>query len=94
MGSCKDIAHNDFDIEEWNRGKPFDVVRGQKYKEQGWKETKADQTDIMHQNIGDWITSVIVGSKTLLGFTLVLSIRVLKWLWSPEYGLKFHNSHI
>ena len=43
MGSCKDIAHNDFDIEEWNRGKPFDVVRGQKYKEQGWKETKADQ---------------------------------------------------
>ena len=56
MGSCKDIAHivrNDFDIEEWNRGKPFDVVRGQKYKEQGWKETKADQADIMHQNIGD-----------------------------------------
>ena len=92
MGSCKDIAHNDFDIEEWNRGNPFDVVRGQKYKEQGWKETKADQADIMH-----WITSVIVGSKTLLGFMLVLSIktaRVLKWLWSPEYGLKFHNSHI
>ena len=87
MVSCKDITHNDFDIEEWNRGKPFDVVRGQKYKEQGWKETKADQTDIMHQNIGDWITSVIVGSYAC-------ALYVLKWLWSPEYGLKFHNLHI
>ena len=68
MGSCKDIAHNDFDIEEWNRGKPFDVVHGQKYKEQGWKETKADQADIRHQNIGDWIYQCYRWIKNSFGF--------------------------